>query len=254
VTTITFKIDGPPGRVPADAFATVLTESLSILKDLHRSLRGAAVTWYVTDLKIDSAVASLSADDETDAAAHVANEYVSGLRIVESGEALPPGFSDSSLTKLKRMVKPLGSKNASHLDVTVGVNGKTESSRSTNKSAANIKQLSAPRTRAFGSITGVLDTISVRKGGRFQVLDPVSRRPVSCQFPVDRKDAVTGALEERVTVSGVVVRNAKGQPVRVEDAEFDVLPESEPLVGLIGIDPDFTGGLSVRDYMDRICS
>ena len=65
---------------------------------------------------------------------------------------------------------------------------------------------------------------------------------------------MTSALEERVVVKGVVVRNAKGQPVRVEDAEFEVLLESPPLVGLVGLDPNFTGGLSLRDYTERICS
>jgi hypothetical protein len=254
MTTLTLKIEGPPGRVPASALASVLSESLKILDDLRERARDEAVTWYVTDLKIASATAALSADDVGGVPLRVASEYVNGVRVAELGEALPPYFSDTSLGRLQRMTKPLGSQNAQYLDVSIGQNGSTQSARATGRTADNIRQLRSPRSRAIGSITGILDTISVRTNAKFQVVDPVSNRPVTCYFPKDRKEAVTNALERRVIVSGVVVRNAKGQPVRVDEAEFEILPEAPPLVGLVGLDADFTGGLSLHDYMERICS
>lgn len=251
MTTITLKIEGPPGRVPADALASVLTESLKILKDLGRR---DSVTWYVTDLKIDSALASLSAEDLDDAPRRLGTEYVRGLRVVESGEALPASFSDTSLVRLRRMTKPLGKQGARYLDVSIGTNGTMETARATDRTAANVAVLRSPRSKALGSITGILDTISLRGRGRFQVVDPVSRRPVTCQFQVDRKEAVKNALEERVIVRGVIVRNAKGQPIRVEEATFDIAPPGRPLVDLVGIDRGFTGGLSTGDYMERLTS
>ncbi|MGA3221834.1 MAG: hypothetical protein ABSE77_22700 [Acidimicrobiales bacterium] len=252
MTTITLKIEGPPGRVPADALATVLNQSLKILKDLARR---EIVTWYVTDLKIDSAMAALSADDQTDTPLRLATELVQGVRAVESGEGLPAFFSDASLYGLKQLAKPLGTEGARYLDVSVGQNGTRETARATNRTVDNLAILRTARSRALGSITGVLDTISLRgPRGKFEVVDPVSRRPVTCAFQTAQEETVKGTLRKRVVVRGTVVRNAKGQPIRIEDATFEVLKPSPPLVTLVGIDPEFTGGEPTGPYMERICS
>lgn len=211
--------------------------------------------WYITDLKIGSATAALSANDIGGVPLRVVREYVDGVRVAESGEALPPYFSDTSLARLGRMAKSLGSQNAQYLDLSIGQNGSTQSARATKQTADNIRMLRSPRSRAIGSITGILDTISLRKNAKFQVVDPVSNRPVTCHFPKDHKEVVTNALERHVVVSGIVVRNAKGQPIKIDDAEFEILPAvTSPLVELVGLDTDFTGGLSLHDYMEHICS
>ena len=129
MTTLTLAIEGPPGRVPATALAGVLTESLKILEDLRERARDSPVTWYVTELRIGSAVAQLSADDAAGGPNRLAREYVNGLRLAEAGEALPPFFSDTSLVRLQRMAKPLGTQDAAYLEVSVGQNGSTESVR-----------------------------------------------------------------------------------------------------------------------------
>lgn len=260
MTTLTLKIEGPPGRVPATALASVLTETLAILEDLRRSVaRGEPVTWYVTDLKMGSAEAALSAADTTEAPFRLCHELVAGMAVAEAGEALPAYFSDASLRRLRRMARPLGTQDARYLDARVSQNGTSESARTTKISSDNIEKLRSPRSRALGSITGVLDTISTRTRSKsqrlqFQVFDPVSRRPVTCHFPKERTESVKDALDRQVVVRGTVVRNATGQPVRVDDAELEVLTEAPPLVNLVGIDPDFTGGLSLHEYMERLIS
>lgn len=254
MTTLTFDIEGPPGRVPAAVLAAVLTESLSILEDLRRTLaRGESVKWYVTALRMGSAVAELTADSATDASARVGHEYVGGLRVVESGEGLPPYFPDSALKKLIRISRPLGTKEAAWMTASVGENGHVEESRITGATRVHIEELRSPRSKALGSITGILDTISLRGSPpKFQVLDPVSRRPVTCQFAASRTDLVKKVLGQRVTVRGTVVRNSKGQPLRVEDPVFDVVPASPPLASLVGIDRDFTGGLPLDKYLEVV--
>lgn len=254
MTSLTLKIEGPPGRVPASALAVILTETLGILEDLRHSMaRKEGVTWYITGLKMGSAEAILSTEDVS-FAPQLGHEYVNGLRLVQSGESLPPYFSDASLKRLKRMTKPLGTHGAQYLDVSVGQNGSIESARTTNQTIENIDKLHHPRSRALGSITGTLDTISLRSVSKFQIFDQVSHRPVTCQFSKDHIDSVKEALGQRVTVHGNIIRNANGQPIRVGDAEFEVVPDAPRLVNLVGIDPTFTGGLSLDDYIDSIRS
>ncbi len=254
MATLTLNIEGPPGRVPASTLATVLTESLHILEDLRRSVaRNQQVKWYVTGLRMGSAVAVLAADDLTDAPLRVSHEYIHGLGVVESGEGLPSYFPDSSLTSLVRMTKVLGSDDARSLRASIGQDGESEVARVTKAAGAHVGELRSPRAHALGSITGILDTISLRgQRPKFQVLDPVSRRPVMCQFSTARTEAVKEVLGRRVTVQGTIIRNAKGQPLRVEEPAFEVVAQTPPLTGLVGIDPEFTGGLPLDKYMELV--
>ncbi|HUY57293.1 MAG TPA: hypothetical protein VMV12_05640 [Candidatus Micrarchaeaceae archaeon] len=256
MATLTLKIEGPPGRVPASALATVLTHSVRILENLREAIAPTErVTWYVTGLRMGSAQASISAESATDVPLRIGREYVTGLKTIEDGQGLPAYFSDQSLWNLERMATPLRSSDAPALTASVGENGTLLEARMTSLAGQHVDDLRLPKTRALGSITGVLDTITVRREKpKFQVFDPVSRRPVVCQFPKESIDAVKSVLAHRVNVEGIVVRNGKGQPLRVEESELRVVEAAPPLVGLVGLDPDFTGGLPLSEYMERICS
>lgn len=163
-----------------------------------------------------------------------------------------------SLHSLTRLARPFGTPGVEYLEASVrsdDAKDATVTARATSNITENLVKLQAARSRALGSITGTLDTISTRgKINKFQLLDPVSRRPVSCQFASDQIEDIKDALQRRVVVTGIVVRNSSGQPLRVEDAQFSVLAKSEPLTNLVGLDPDFTGGLSMPDYWERVGS
>jgi|SRR5665213_2301226 len=255
MTNLTLKIEGPRNRVPAAALASVLTETLSILGDLQGAhAPGHTLTWYVTGLSIGSAQAVLTAEDISDDALAVGREFVTALRVVEAGDLLPEYFSSKSLRSLTKLARPFGTPGVEYLEASVRSDDTVVTARATSKITENLVKLQAARSRALGSITGTLDTISTRGPNKFQLLDPVSRRPVSCRFSDEQLDDIKDALRRRVVVSGIVVRNSSGQPLRVEDAEFSVLPDSEPLTDLVGLDPDFTGGLSLAEYWERVSS
>lgn len=251
MTTLTLDIAGPKGKVPAASLVTILDASLKSLEDLRASMTPSEeVTWYVTDLRVDSAVAVLTADSLSEAPQRVGIQFVRGLAELEHGAGLPAFFPDRALNRVGRMGQPLGVADVGRLRVAIGTDGQQEAVDVTRAISDNIKQLRWPKSRAVGSITGALDTISLRrKKPRFQVLDPVSRRPVVCDFGADQISAVKDALGRRVTVAGTIVRNSSGQPLRVEEPTFQVLPPSRALSDLVGIDPSFTGGRSLDDYL-----
>lgn len=254
MANLTLKIEAPPNRVPVTAFATVLADTVSILADLQHSRNQRIVTWYLTDLRIGSAVAVLTPEDISDESLAVGTEFVNGLRSAEEGRALPEYFSTASLTKLSSMVRMLSTPGIEFLEASIESAGEqTISARATENVRENIRRLQQPRRRSYGSISGTLDTISTRRNSKkFQILDPVSRRPVSCQFSDDQIDLVKDALTRRVVVSGTVVRNVSGQPLQIEDGEIKFSDASVPLTDLIGVDPQFTGGLSLPEYFEQI--
>ena len=255
MTDLTLKIEGPPNRVPASALASVLTETLGILDDLQViHAPGHPMTWYITGLRVGSAQAVLTAEDISDDAFTIGKDFVRALEVVEAGHSLPEYFSVKSLTSLKRLAKPVGTPGVEYLEASVKSNAESLTARATGKVGENLEKLQIARSRALGSITGRLDLISTRGVNKFQLLDPLSRRPVSCQFSDDQLEDIKGALKHRIIVRGTVVRNSSGQPLRVEDAEFEVLGDAPPLTTLVGIDPSFTGGLSLPDYWERVGS
>jgi hypothetical protein len=255
MASLSLTIEGQPGTIPASVLARVLTDSLFILGDVGKAItrRSASeIEWFVNDLRISSVAIDLASrpteDIDEPVLTSISTAYVDGLRIMETGESLPPYFSDAALRHLGTMTKPLGRDSGALIAGSSGV----ESARVTSQTDRNIRKLQAPSSRALGSVTGTLDVISLHRKPRFQVYEDLSNRPVACRFSENELEQIKSALGRRVTVNGVVVRNAKGQPIRVEEPEIRILIDGPPLTRLVGIDPGFTGGMSLSEYMEHV--
>lgn len=112
-----------------------------------------------------------------------------------------------------------------------------------------------PPFKGIGSIAGQLEMISVHGNPTFNVYDLVTHKAVACRFEVWRLDEIKAALGERVVVTGIVNRNAHGDPVRVEKPELRVLPRDAELPtvsDLIGLAPDLAGSLSAEEHVRRL--
>lgn len=252
-TKLDLKIEAPRNMVPAEAFADVVKGIVAILHHLqsaHPSKR--QITWYITDLRMGSIEATMTAEDISTESFDVGTEFVKGLQSAEEGRSLPEYFSLANVKRLTQLAKPLSIPGVEYIQARVSMNGTSVEARATKVIKTNLERLQMPRRRSIGSITGVLDTISTRVPAKFQVLDPVSRRPVSCEFPEGQVESIKDALSHRVTVSGVIVRNVSGQPLRIEDGQFEILDAAPPLTNLIGIDPDYTNGLALPAYFEHI--
>lgn len=254
------KIEGPPDRISAEALARALTESLAILANIGRAVTHTSVRskppleWYVTRLETASATAYLSAeptrrDVEDSVADEVGNGYVDGLRDIETAEALPRFLTDASLERLNRLSKPLGTAGAQFFEA-AWTNGTSNSVRVTNHSQRNLTELRSTRMRGLGSVTGILDSLSVRSGHRFQVYDDVWERPVTAEFKASELESVKTAIGERVNVAGIILRNSKGQPIRIEDPHLKIMLPGPPLTSLVGIAPGFLGNKTIREYLE----
>jgi len=80
-------------------------------------------------------------------------------------------------------------------------------------------------------------------------------RRVSIWFTEDQLELIKAGLHRRVVVSGRMLRNGAGDPVRLTLRSLEVLQgidKAPPLTDLIGIDPGFTGGVSTVDYLREI--
>jgi len=262
MSTLRLHIDGPKGGIGFDSFVRLLQESLLVLRDADSAVSGRAtgvLEWVVIDLAsahgLDAVIESRPRLAGVDAhmASMIASSYVDALNVAEAGDVLPPHLSDLGLTHLENLAGRLRRNGAEALRTTyVEMDQAATVSVTT---AENVKRLRVPRSRAIGSIVGKLEVVSVHRRPEYSVYDSVTRRPVRCAFSENELEQVKATLGRRVRVSGLVHRNAKGQPLRIEQPRLSVMPgepELPTVSDLIGVAPDFTGNLTTEEHLRQL--
>ncbi|MDX6480370.1 MAG: hypothetical protein QOG85_880 [Gaiellaceae bacterium] len=266
MSRIRLKIDGKPGEIELASFVGILTKANQILSGLDSAIserpRGA-LKWYVTGLSIGSAVAEITSkptttEVDTERLAEMVGEnFVGGLDVIENDAELPPYFSEQDLGRVKSIASHLKRTASAGLDV-AHLNGGDEPKRETTirqDAAQKVVQILRPTFMGIGSVAGQLEMISVHRTATFNVYDVVTHKAVSCRFDVAHLEAIKEALGKRVVVAGIIHRNAKGEPVRVDKPDLRVLPDDSELptfAELIAQVPDLTGSLSVEEHVQRV--
>lgn len=255
------SLEGPSKKVGLSLFSGALSESFYMLRGIDRAIAGSGsdgIDWLVNGLANGSALTTTVAAHprgplNDDHLGQVCAAFIQGLDWTERGEGLPPWFDDVSLGHLKKLSKKLSRNQAVGFKATYLESGAT--ALLTEQSSARVDDLMAIKYKAIGSVIGKLELISLHKQRRFNVYDEVTRRPVKSTFKPEGLEKVKQALGRRVLVSGIVHRNSKGQPVKVEDSSIEILPLEQDLPStqeLYGIAPAFTGELSTGEYLARL--
>jgi hypothetical protein len=137
--------------------------------------------------------------------------------------------------------------------IQVSINGHSVAINET--TLKNVRELTAKKYEGIGSVLGRLEAISVHSGNEIRVWDENTSRPVVCNYPAELEDKIKANLRKRVLVSGTVSYNASGQPLSCAVEDIDPYPESDELPTIeqvSGLIDDLRGGLSMRDYIERL--
>lgn len=255
-------IEGEAGQVSLKSFVGILNRAQYILAGLDSAISEkphGALDWYVTDLGVGSAIAVIESRAKIPEADErlgtmVGANFVAGLNSIEREAELPPYFSDVDLGRV-RAISSLLRQTGSESLTAAHLNGARETATVSEQAGVNVAKILEPRFSGLGSVAGKLEVISVHGPPRFNVYDALTKRAVRCRFAPERLDDVAAALGRRVVVTGVVHRNAKGDPVKVDRPELRILPDGADLPSvkdLIGLVPDITGGLSSEEHVRRL--
>lgn len=245
-------------------FMSTLGQLSSALREIDRAAVAERVErprWVVDDLSheglfyIVRLTAKPSSRRDRESLLRPVAALVDGARDLQAEPELPPYYSEATVQRLLKVAEPkdgirevsLATVNGD-IGVRVGLNGALiEHARSAIREAEV----------SIGSITGTLDVISTRakNGVRVSVFDTVNRRAVTGTASGTLSDNLRQSWGHRVTVRGRITRNARGQAIRVAIADLELLPGDDsgrPATSeLLGADPNWTGGVSVDDFMDR---
>ncbi|GAB2736415.1 hypothetical protein [Nocardioides pakistanensis] len=245
-------------------FTSTLGQLSSALREIDRAAvveRVERPKWVVDDLSHEGMfytvrlTARPSRRRDPESLLRPVAALVDGARDLQSEPELPPFYSEATVTRLLKVAEPKdGIREVSLATVngTVGDRvGLNDALIEHARSAVREAEVS------IGSITGTLDVISTRAkhGVRVSVFDPVNRRAVTGTASGSMSDNLRNFWGHRVTVRGRITRNARGQAIRIAISDLELLPDDDSgrpsTTALLGADPEWTGGLSVDEFMNR---
>lgn len=254
-------VHGVEGQIAATSLLSILGGALRILSELDAAISREAkgtLDWTVANLATGSLIVALESESRSisrNVGAEVTRSFVVSLEIIERDGVTPPYLTEKGMQAARTVLKLIGRGGVSGIEATDLSERVSVSARA----AANIDQLVTPRTRMIGSIEGRIETISIRGRPRVIAYQMRTGKAVTCVFKRDDEARMIAeaarVLGQRVNVSGTVVSNGVGEPIRIEAEQIRVFrSESElpTIAELAGSDPDYTGGLTSEEYLRNV--
>lgn len=236
----------------------------------------AAVFWKLTSVSMQSPLTVIGEpiDMRTNAGAYgLIREHVNrvrqGLEHLRAGEDFGPDFPqekrDTAIGLLRRNLNGIGSTHMSFGDDTEGL----EIDRQTAVRSLNIIDnrdeelyeylFGSFARREIGSIDGlILDVGTDNDEPAIHVEDSLTHRRISCRVSEEDRRAIQHNLtaadvweRRRVRIQGQLNYDATGRLIRLYEGKIRFLEIKDVSLDHLH-DPDFTGGLSPQEYLDRL--
>lgn len=216
--TITLALNG---EVTIHDFASAVSNLEILVYALSEELGVAdKVEWIVHDLQTSSAIATIRGEtDVIEQAERVVEAYASVGRALQAGNR--PDFSERVVRAASEIISILNDRVTSirfetpDLDVTI---------------AAHLDlALASTTVKSLGAIEGRVQTLSNRKGLRFNLYDTLHDRAVSCYLQEGKEDLMREVWGKRAIVEGEINRDAiTGRPIAMRRiSSIQVLPEGQ---------------------------
>lgn len=250
---------GEGQAVDLPEFVGAMGNFLGLLREVDSTVaekKGGHLRWRVTTLNnapspLVGVTPLLLRNAGNDTSTRVEREIINNVvSLTEKGER-NKFLSDAALSRVERIAKsaPKIGESVIYTDKRGDV---SLSTKVTIKTLTQVQDLTSIKSISFGTVVGSLDSISVHHGKEFRVWDENFKRPVRCRFHAKQESQAKDLLGLRVIVTGMVSADRYGQPLsmnveNLEGAALGMLPSIEEMVGLV---PNFTGGLSLREFFE----
>ena len=251
--------EGQPVELPH--LVGAMSNFLGLLRELDSAVannKKGQLRWKVTTLKdtpspLVGVTPLLQRTAKRDISVQVESEMINGVqRLTDRGER-SKFLSDAALTRVERIA--LTSTVIGESAIYTETSGPLRLSTRINvQTLSQVRELTSPKSISFGNVVGNLDSISVHKGREFRVWDENLGTPVRCSFASTHEGRAKELLGKRVIVSGMVQSDQNGQPLSMQVETLDASALNTPLSidDAMGLIPDFTGGLSLREFFEDL--
>lgn len=238
----------------------VMTGILDVLDQLdapERPEQAGKIQWKFTELGVSSVKACTAVErprrnQTIEEADSLLPRFVEGMRSAEEHAAVPPGWDFEVARKARSMLKSLGD-----LRIEVQVIGDlaTEPYVITKQAWKNLDEALQTKQETIGSLTGRIEAVNFHEGkNEAKLWLEAPRRSVSVSFDEEQAEKVTAALRKRVQVSGLIQRDRTRQAQSIKLRSLRVLTavSASELIELAGAFPDFTGNMTVDEYLEEL--
>lgn len=252
----------PRGRLELTTFSALLLEVRHALLEIDQVAlprRAPRIEWSVVDLQREGDLRMLLApvrrprgrDDSSLAMAPVG--LVAGVATLRAAPEIPSLFSPGTVQRVARMGQVVNEGLVDHLSL-LSLNGVTREAVIDQVALDGAEKAVRPSSHAYSSVQGVLSMLKIGARSVRAEIRTQDRRGVSVHASLAQVAELREKLGERVLAGGILKRNSVGQPVDLDLLQIELAPQPTSLTAwdLLGSNPDATGGLSTREYLDKV--
>ncbi len=231
---LTITMDSRGDDIDALAALEVLSETISLLRDVEKARLGGAKAehrWYISnatktnpfELTIDGVVSH-----ERGSALDPVSDFLGGLKFLESGSGRPELFSDAMLDRVKKICNRVGK----NLAALVFRDSKAHVFTVTHKLAIAAAAFELPEFYTeYGELDGALGQLTAHGDTHdFCIYDDLTNKKIHCEFDPADFNRVKEALRKRVRVSGRIEHKRRDHsPQKVFVDHWGTLPDEDDL-------------------------
>ncbi len=222
---IEVKIDGK--KLTPEKFIEAAKSFFDLIEGVSKNITNEPIKWGV---QLDKGSAIIRAIDlnPTEASRRTTAAICKGVRSLRSGiRTIPPGFSKTEVSAARRLAAIIDGGDVKTVSIKNG--GAPEDFIQSVVSTADAI-LSGEATTAFGSVEGIIDSMSVKHGFCCSIQDATYKREITCYFQKDdvAKEAKKG-FEKRVMASGLIRYAREGHPTSISVNSIRIFPEESEL-------------------------
>ncbi|MFJ6541741.1 hypothetical protein ACIQMP_13945 [Streptomyces sp. NPDC091385] len=252
-------------RLDLQAYTSILSEVRKTLEEVDRIAipeRTPRVHWAIKDVSMAKEVCMLLVPKTIPGKRAVSSlsvpteGLVSGVRSLSRTPEIPAYFSDATVNRVGQIGKHVESGDVDHVTVS-SIQGSGEPAIVNRETTLNAARAVDPVRESFSSIVGILEILQHRSGRPPRAILRIekSNHAVRITAREDQSPILRESWGERVLAEGLLRRNSSGQPVSLQLEGIEGAPQRSSAISpweLLGIDPDYTEGLSTEEYIKRV--
>lgn len=250
-------IETPSGLIPLAALSKAIKNILSVLTEVNKEISMGKITtkWAIKSMimKSPAKISIVAHESKENSNPQITMEMViNGMKGINKKARSPQFFNNRTLESARRLANLIDGKNISEVRLEKG----EKKIKLNNHLVDNVNKLiRRKREQSIGAIDGKLDMINIHEGLRIGIYRLIDDRQIEALFEngMEMRKKIKSLLGKRVYAWGEIERNKDGEPVSIKVVDIESLPEKGKfsITDLYGIDPDFTDGLSVDEFLKR---
>lgn len=229
--TLTMSIEGP--HFPLAKFRKALDSFIDLLVEVDKETSDSGeltVEWSISSISSGSIhITALARPVDRDLHAQRPDEVIEtvtqGLDLLQEAPIIPKGFSESALKHSKTFSAILNPDDFAE----IRFKSKGWSKSVAPKLAGNVDEITKTTQKFYGSIEGILVSISVAGKQSLGIRSSIEGKTVRCYFDDNLFEAAKDALGQRVYVFGLIRQRVHGPKINIQVDELRVLPSADKL-------------------------